>query len=191
MDSKAYRELFKQIDLWVSIIWEKEIKNEYNDSHIPKESVLLNSFYFHLRNKIENSNKYKRLLSIFAEMPLKLKDDRNLNIDLVIMTWDRDQEEPKEILSALEFKYYDYHINSVGIKKDFENLWALKKGVYYRWGEKRKVLKAKKAYFLYLIDRGDINFDTHLSRKKKVLQRGGYCKFFIGYGSQGRFTRRG
>ena len=192
MDSKAYGELLRLIDSWVTSIWEKEMKREYKKSLILKESVLAYSFYFHLRKKVENSNKYKKHLYIYSEMPFKSKGDRNFTSDLVILIWDEDTPDPQEILSVLEFKHYDVsHPYAGGIGKDFENLAALKKGVYYRWGDKKlkKLLKAKKAYFLYLVDEGDIKFCPDFELRKKALQEDGYCKFLFGYGEQGRFTR--
>jgi hypothetical protein len=88
---------------------------------------------------------------------------------------------------VIELKHYDYHANSIGIQKDLDHLEALRKGIYYPYSKSLRKLKASRAYFLYLVDKGKIPFDPRLSRKMDKLKRGGYLKVFLGEGKKGKF----
>ena len=49
-------------------------------------------------------------------------------------------------------------------------------------------LKARTAFFLYLVDKGKISFDSTLQRKIEKLKKNGYLKVFLGYGDKGEFV---
>jgi len=92
-----------------------------------------------------------------------------------------------DLLAVIELKHYDYHVDSVGINKDLDHLEALRKGIYYPYSEPPKKLSARNAYFLYLVDKGEISFDATLKRKMEMLKENGYFKVFLGLGDKGEF----
>jgi hypothetical protein len=87
---------------------------------------------------------------------------------------------------VIELKHYHIHYNSIGINKDLDHLEALRKGIYYPYKPTRK-LRARKAYFLYLVDEGEISFNWRLQRKIDRLKRDGYLKVFLGEGEREKF----
>jgi hypothetical protein len=91
------------------------------------------------------------------------------------------------LLAVIEIKHYDYHTNSIGINKDLDHLEALRKGIYYPYKPTRKLIP-KRAYFLYLVDEGQIFFNSTLQRKINRLKQDGYLKVFLGYGDKDEFV---
>jgi hypothetical protein len=115
------------------------------------------------------------------------------SVDLAVVILEENSWYPKELLSVIEIKHYDKFSNSEGIKNDMAKLMALKKGVYYAYSKRKKKLRARRAYFLYLVDKrkGKIIFDPKLKRKIEVLRENGYLKAFLGYGDKGEFIIQG
>lgn len=91
-----------------------------------------------------------------------------------------------DLFAVIELKHYDCHANSIGIQKDLDHLEALRKGIYYPFKSTRKLI-ATRAYFLYLVDEGQISFDSMLKGKMDRLKRGGYLKVFLGEGEEEKF----
>jgi hypothetical protein len=117
---------------------------------------------------------------------MKGKGKKNPRVDLAVAILDK--ETPIDLLAVIELKHYDYHANSIGINKDLDHLEALRKGIYYPYTESPRKLKARRAYFLYLVDKGKISFDATLQRKITMLKENGYLKVFLGYGDKGEFV---
>lgn len=182
----------REIDSWMEYIWMKIVKNEYDSSRIFEESNLHSTVYFHLRKLIGSSG--KRNLFVYSEMPfsrtIRGKGKKNPRVDLAIVTLDKDKETPAliDLLAVIEIKHYDIHYNSIGVRKDIDHLEALRKGVYYPYTESPRKLKAGKAYFLYLVDKGQISFDSTLQRKIDRLKQDGYLKVFLGEGEKKKFS---
>jgi hypothetical protein len=109
-----------------------------------------------------------------------LSNNRQFHVDLAIVILEKHNGEPKEILSVIEFKHYPRHQNAKGIQNDFQHFQALKKGVYYNYMEAERKLKAKKAYFLYLVEEGNIKLNKQLENKRKKLKKGHYLKCLKG-----------
>ena len=178
----------EEIDLWLRHIWLKMVKIEYDSSRIFEESNLHSTVYFHLRKLIESSGKKK--LFIYSEMPFSTtmggEGKKNPRVDLAVVILDEDKETPIDLLAVIELKHYDYHANSIGINKDLDHLKALRQGVYYPYKPTKKVI-ARRAYFLYLVDKGKISFDSTLQHKIERLKKNGYLKVFLGYGDKGEF----
>jgi len=178
----------REIDSWIEYIWLKVVKKEYDSSRILEESNL-HSVYFHLRKLIESSE--KRKLFIYSEMPfsttLSGEGKRNPRVDLAVVILDEDKESPIDLLAVIELKQYDFHANSIGINKDLDHLIALQKGIYYPYSESPKKLRASRAYFLYLVDKVKISFDTRLRRKIGKLKENVFLKVFLGYVDKGEF----
>jgi len=160
-----------EIDSWMENIFLKVIKKEYDNGRIIEESNLHSTVYFHLRKLIESSRNKK--LFVYSEMPFSttMKDKRKKypRVDLAVVIWEK--EAPKDLLAVIELKHYDIHYNSIGVNKDLEHLKALWKGIYYPYADSPTKLKAKRAYFLYLVDKGEISFDPILDRKLKLLKK--------------------
>jgi len=118
------------------------------------------------------------------------KGKKNPRVDLAIVTLDKDNQTsaPIDLLAVIEVKYYYSHANSIGINKDLDHLEALRKGIYYPYAESPTKLKARRAYFLYLVDKGQISFDPRLKRKIDRLKENGFLKVFLGYGDKGKFV---
>jgi hypothetical protein len=112
---------------------------------------------------------------------------KNPRVDLAVVILDEDEETPTDLLAVIELKHYDIHYNSIGVNKDLDNLGALRKGIYYPYKPTRKLI-ARKAYFLYIVDKGKISFDSTLQRKLELLKKNGYLKVFLGYGDKGEFV---
>jgi hypothetical protein len=112
---------------------------------------------------------------------------KNPRVDLAIVILDEKRETPIDLLAVIELKHYDIHYNSIGINKDLDHLIALQKGIYYPYTKSPTKLRASRAYFLYLVDKGEISFDSTLQRKIKMLKKNGYLKVFLGYGDKGEF----
>jgi hypothetical protein len=169
-------------------IWLKVVKKEYERSMVLEESNLHSTVYFHLRKLVESSGKKK--LFIYSEMPFSTKmrgeGKKNPRVDLAVVILDDDNETPTDLLAVIEVKHYPIHYNSIGINKDLDHLIALQKGIYYPYKPTRK-LSARRAYFLYLVDKGEIPFDPRLKRKLERLKENGYLKLFLGYGDKGEF----
>lgn len=70
-----------------------------------------------------------------------------------------------------------------------DHLEALRKGVYYQYIESPRKLKAGKAYFLYLVDKGEISFNKELERKIDRLKKTGYLKVLLGHTRKGGFVK--
>ena len=181
----------REIDSWVRHIWLNVVKNEYEHGRILEESNLHSTIYFHLRKLVESSKAKKTKPFIYSEMPFSTtmggEGKKNPRVDLAVVILDEKKEAPKDLLAVIELKHYDFHTNSIGINKDLDHLKALRKGIYYPYKPTRK-LKASKAYFLYLVDKGNISFDSTLQRKIKMLKKNGYLKVFLGYGDKGEFV---
>ena len=109
---------------------------------------------------------------------------KNPRVDLAVAILDK--ETPIDLLAVIELKHYDLHANSIGIQKDLDHLEALQKGIYYPYKPTKKLIP-RRAYFLYLVDKGEISFDSTLQRKIKMIKKNGYLKVFLGYGVKGEF----
>jgi hypothetical protein len=114
---------------------------------------------------------------------------KNPRVDLAVVILDEDRETPKDLLAVIELKHYDYHTNSIGINKDLDHLEALRKGIYYPYNPTMKLIP-RRAYFLYLVDKGNISFDSRLQRKIDRLKQEGYLKVFLGEGEKGNFNMK-
>jgi len=174
--------ILRDIDSWMEHIWMKVVKKEYENGRILKESNLHSTVYFHLRKLIEGSKRHKPKPFIYSEMPFSTtisgKGKKNPTLDLAVVILEK--EIPIDLLAVIELKHYDYHANSIGVNKDLDHLIALRKGIYYPYSESPIKLKARRAYFLYLVDEGQISFDRGLQRKIDRLKRDGYLKVFLG-----------
>jgi hypothetical protein len=169
------------------------VKKEYDKGRILEESNLHSTVYFHLRKSIEGFG--NRNLFVYSEMPftttVKGKGKNNPRVDLAVVILDEDKEVPIDLLAVIELKHYDYHSNSIGVNKDLDHLEALRKGIYYPYAESPRKLKASRAYFLYLVDEGEISFDAGLRRKMDRLKQDGYLKVFLGGGENEKFYING
>ena len=180
----------REIDLWMRHIWLKIVKEEYEQGRILQESNLHSTIYFHLRKLIESSEAKKTKPFIYSEMPFstKMKGEgkKNPRVDLAVVILDEDKETPIDLLTVIELKHYDIHANSIGVNKDLDHLESLRKGIYYPYKPTRKLI-ASRAYFLYLVDKGQISFDMRLRRKIGKLKENGFLKVFLGYVDKGEF----
>lgn len=167
----------EEIDSWLRHIWLEVVKKEYEQSRILKESNLQSTVYFHLRKLIESSKNKKTKPFIYSEMPfstaMRGEGKKNPCVDLAVVILDEDNETPTDLLAVIELKHYDYHANSIGINKDLDHLEALRKGIYYPYAKSPTKLKPRRAYFLYLVDEGQISFDLKLKGKIERLRVGG------------------
>ena len=181
--------MVEEIDSWVRRIWVEIVKKEYDNGRILEESNLHSTVYFHLKKLIESSG--KRKLFVYSEMPfsstIRGGGRKNPRVDLAIVILDEENEAPTDLLAVIELKHYGIHYNSIGIQKDLDHLKALRQGVYYPYTESPRKLKARRAYFLYLVDKGNISFDSTLKHKIERLKKNGYLKVFLGYGDKGEF----
>jgi hypothetical protein len=180
----------EEIDSWLRRIWLKVVKKEYDNGRILEESNLHSTVYFHLRKLIESSKAKKTKPFIYSEMPFSTtmsgEGKKNPRVDLAIVILDEDKETPIDLLAVIELKHYDFHAKSIGINKDLDHLENLRKGVYYPYNPTRKLI-ASRAYFLYLVDKGEISFDATLKHKIERLKKNGYLKVFLGYGDKAEF----
>ena len=85
---------------------------------------------------------------------MKGKGKKNSRVDLAVVILDEEKETTIGLLAVIEVKHYDFHANSIGINKDLDHLEALRKGIYYPYANSSTKLKARRAYFLYLVDKG-------------------------------------
>jgi len=181
--------MLEKIDSWMEYIWLKVVKEEYDSSRILEESNLHSTVYFHLRKLIESSG--KRKLFVYSEMPFSTtmsgKGKKNPRVDLAVVILDEEKEAPIDLRAVIEVKHYPIHYNSIGINKDLDHLQALRNGIYYPYTKSPTKLKAYQAYFLYLVDKGNISFDSTLKRKIERLKENAYLKVFLGYGGRGEF----
>ena len=189
MNSKS---VLKEIDSWIEYIWVKVVKKEYEQGKILEESNLHSTVYYHLRKIIDHYKKGRRnKLFLYSEMPFSTKKGgegkRSPRVDLAVVILDEDDETPMDLLAVIEVKHYDTHANSIGIKKDLDHLKALWNGIYYPYSEFPKRLISRRAYFLYIVDKGQILFDSKLKRKINRLKQGKYLKVFLGEGEKGKF----
>ena len=184
-------EILEEIDSWMEHIWLKIIKEEYDQSRILEESNLHSAVYFHLRRLIESSKTKITKPFIYSEMPFSTtaggEGKKNPRVDLAVVILDEKKETPIDLLAVIEVKQYESHVNSIGIQKDLDHLEALQKGIYYPYSKSPKKLRARSAYFLYLVDKGEISFDTRLRRIIRKLKKNGFLKVFLGYGDKGEF----
>ena len=164
-------------------IWLNLVQKEYEQGRILEESNLHSTVYFHLRKLIESSRKSK--LFVYSEMPFSTtmsgEGKKNPRVDLAVVILDEDKEAPTDLLAVIELKHYDIHYNSIGVNKDLDHLKALRKGVYYPYKPTRKLIP-RRAYFLYLVDKGEISFDSRLRRKIERLKENGYFRVFWAMG---------
>lgn len=179
MAQKANK-ILNDFDKIVKAVWEGEIQEEYDAWLIPEESVLHSSVYFHLRKNLGRLKRYNDRIFVYFKMPFKDSGKNNHHVDIALVILKKRKEEPKELLAAIEIKHYDFHQNSAGLEKDFDNLLALKKGVYYRYAVGGNKLRAKRAYHLYLIEKNDCKLNSSLENKKRALEEAHYCRFFHG-----------
>lgn len=113
---------------------------------------------------------------------------KNPRVDLAVVIFDEEKEAPIDLLAVIEVKhYYPIHYNSIGINKDLDHLEALRKGIYYPYSEPPTKLRARRAYFLYIVDKGKISFDSTFQRKIDRLKQEGYLKVFLGEGEKEKF----
>ena len=182
--------MVEEIDSWMRHIWVEIVKKEYDSSRILKESNLHSTVYFHLRMLIESSKSKRTKPFIYSEMPFSAtisgEGKKNPTLDLAVVILEK--EIPIDLLAVIELKHYDIHYNSIGVNKDLDHLETLRKGIYYPYSKSSRKLKAHRAYFLYLVDKGKISFDASLKRKLKLLKKNGYLKVFLGYGDKGEFV---
>lgn len=180
----------REIDSWIEHIWLKVVKKEYEQGRILEESNLHSTVYFHLRKIIESSKSKITKPFIYSEMPFSTtmsgEGKKNPRVDLAVVILDQDKETPIDLLAVIELKHYDFHANSIGIQKDLDHLEALQKGIYYPYKPTMK-LRARRAYFLYLVDKGKISFDSMLKGKMDRLKQDGYLKVFLGEGEEEKF----
>ena len=166
----------KEIDSWIEHIWVKVVKKEYEQGKIFEESILHSTVYYHLR-KIIDYYKRRTKLFLYSEMPFSTtrggEGKQSPRIDLAFVILDEDDETPIDLLAGIEVKHYDTHANSIGIQKDLDHLEALRKGIYYPYSKFPRKLFSKKAYFLYIVDEGQISFDSAFERKINRLKQGG------------------
>ncbi len=172
----------RKINSWMKRIWLEHVKKEYKNGRILEESILKSTIYFYLRKLIEESEKEE--LFVYSEMPFsstkKGKGKKYHRIDIAVVTLDDDKETPAPInlLAVIELKHYDAHYNSIGLNKDLDNLKTLQNGVYYPYKPTRKLIP-KKAYFIYLVDKGKISLNQNLQAKIRRLKNKGYLKIFM------------
>jgi hypothetical protein len=154
---------------------------ECDSSRIFEESNLHSTVYFHLRKLIESSERRKARPFVYSEMPFSTKirgeGKKNPRVDLGIVILDEDKETPTDLLAVIELKHFDFHANSIGIQKDLDHLEALQKGIYYPYKPTKKLIP-RRAYFLYLVDKGEISFDSTLQRKIKMIKKTDILKSF-------------
>jgi hypothetical protein len=166
----------REIDSLMENIWWKVVKREYDSGRILEESNLHSTVYFHLRRSIENSKSNKKKLFIYSEMPfsttIRGKGKKNPRVDLAVVILDEDKETPIDLLAAIELKHYDIHYNSIGVNKELDHLIALRKGIYYPYKPTKRLIP-RSACFLYLVDKGEISFDSTL--KRKIEKHRGRC----------------
>jgi len=190
LNEEQMAEILEEIDSWMEYIWLRIVKREYERSRILEESNLHSTVYFHLRKLIESSKSKRTKPFIYSEMPfsttMRGEGKKNPRVDLAVAILDEDNETPTDLLAVIELKHYDFHANSIGIQKDLDHLEALRKGVYYPYKPTRKLI-ARRAYFLYLVDKGQISLDSRLKRKMDKLKQGGYLKVFLGEGEKEKF----
>ncbi|MDH4265687.1 MAG: hypothetical protein OEW45_08625 [Deltaproteobacteria bacterium] len=160
--------MLEEIDSWMERIWLKVVKKEYDQGRILEESNLHSTVYFHLRKLIESSKGNKKKLFLYSEIPfsttIRGKGKKNPRVDLAIVILDEDKETPIDLLAVIEVKHYPIHYNSIGVNKDLNHLNALRKGIYYPYKPTTKLIPGR-AYFLYLVDKGKVSFDSTLQRK--------------------------
>ncbi len=182
--------ILKEIDSCLRHIWLKVVIEEYDRSMILEESNLHSTVYFHLRKLIESSKSKKTKPFLYSEMPfsttMRGEGKKNPRVDLAVVNLDEEKEAPIDLLAVIELKHYDIHYNSIGVNKDLDHLEALRKGIYYPYKPTRKLI-AKRAYFLYLVDKGEIIFDPKLKGKIERLRENGFLTVFLGYGDKGEF----
>jgi hypothetical protein len=182
--------MVEEIDSLLRHIWLKVVRKEYEQSRILEESNLHSTVYFHLRKLVESSKAKKTRPFIYSEMPfsttMRGEGKKNPRVDLAVVILNEEKEAPIDLLAVMELKHYDFHANSIGINKDLDHLEALRKGIYYPYKPTRK-LRARSAYFLYLVDKGQISFDMRLRRKIGKLKENGFLKVFLGYVDKGEF----
>jgi hypothetical protein len=179
----------REIDSWIEHIWLRAVKKEYDQSRILEESNLHSTVYFHLRKLIESSKNKKPF--IYSEIPfsttMRGEGKKNPRVDLAVVILGEEKEVPIDLLAVIEVKYYYSHANSIGINKDLDHLKALRKGIYYPYAKSPTKLKARRAYFLYLVDEGEIIFDPKLKGKIERLRENGHLKVFLGFGDKDEF----
>jgi hypothetical protein len=117
---------------------------------------------------------------------MKGEGKKNPRVDLAVVILNEDNDTPTDLLAVIELKHYDFHANSIGINKDLDHLEALRQEIYYPYKPTKKLI-ASRAYFLYLVDKGEISFDARLRRKLDRLKQGAYLKVFLGEGKEEKF----
>jgi hypothetical protein len=178
----------EEVDSWMEDIWLNMVRKEYAADRILDESNLHSTTYFHLRKLIESSKSKKTKPFIYSEMPFSAtmsgEGKKYPRVDLAVVILEKDT--PIDLLAAIELKHYETHCNSIGVNKDLDHLKSLRKGVYYPYKPTKKLIP-RRAYFLYLVDKGNISFDSTLQRKIDKLKQDGYLKVFLGEGEEGKF----
>ena len=169
----------REIDSLMRHICLKIVKKEYDNGRILEESNLHSTVYFHLRKLIESSGKKK--LFIYSEMPFSTtmggEGKKNPRVELTVVILDENKETSIDLFAVIELKHYDFHANSIGIQKDLDHLKILRQGVYYPYKPTKKLI-ARRAYFLYLVDKGQISFDATLKHKIERLKKTDILKSF-------------
>ena len=120
-------ELLKIIDDTIKNIWQNEIAYDYADKWLLKEDTLKNSFYFHLRTKLENIFD-KNNVRIFTEFTDNKFKKSGFRPDMVItkMNFDKDKkyygDYVEECLCVIEFKFKTGYNSADTIYNDYQKL---------------------------------------------------------------------
>jgi len=174
----------REVDSVMQRVWNEAVQGEYKQSRILEESNLHSTVYFHLRKLIERPKSKGMIPFVYSEMPFsvrtKAKGRKYARVDLAVTILDEQRETPIDLLGVIELKHYEEHEDSIGIQKDLDHLEALQNGIYYPYSKRPIKLRARAAYFLYLVDKGEICFDSRLRKKIGRLKRDGYLRVFLG-----------
>lgn len=125
----ANSEIAKTIDRVIKEIWMNEIASDYCDGALLKEDTLKNSFYHHLRVKLDDFLKKNRL-RIYTEFNEKDIKKRKMRADLAIIKISNEESDSNylgkcvgSVLTIIEFKYMQGGGNAVKIiQKDIHKM---------------------------------------------------------------------
>lgn len=113
MEQKIKDVLLSEIQRNVKEIWKKDIRNDYMNGRLLKEDTLKNSFYFHLRRRMDDMFKAANVV-VFTEFRLK---GLNQIADIAIVkidSWNPGESEKNledsviDIIAVFELKYKSY-----------------------------------------------------------------------------------
>lgn len=127
--------LKKKIDKVIKHTWRDVIENDYQKKHLLKEDSLKNSFYFHLRNRIEKTYGETFLednnIRIFTEYRLK---DNNKIVDMAVIRLKKNacddndghlRDKVDRIIALIEFKYGSSDSAFESDIKKVNNYWSI------------------------------------------------------------------